>query len=170
MGIAINCLGAGIPARDPAFEVVTDDGVFGRLDDCRKLGAILLVLFVCRDVHESNDRTAYDIARVAIRANLHLIDFIGCDHLHFTLQWKERADHLSNISFEAIARELRDNVGDRSALVAITDIEDVQYRRRESLDAQFIVQEQRRNRCAFDQVGEVAVYLCQSFVARPVPH
>jgi hypothetical protein len=79
---------------------------------------------------------------------------------------RELADHGADIALEVRVTEQSDDFCDRAADVALPQRENVGDSGREALDQELVIEKNRRDFCAVEQVDQVAVQRGQQFILR----
>ena len=153
---------AEVVARTPAdvdepkrFAVADVDFLEAVLDDRPQLLAGRPGPPASCDVDERHHDSVDHIVDAAIGPNAH---HVGRAILrgHLPLDRAERPHHLPDIAVHVAVDEVTGQVADRPAAVAVANIDQVRHRRCERPDPQVLVEEQRCNVRAVEEIAHVA--------------
>jgi hypothetical protein len=122
------------------------------------------VLLALGDVDESEHHAVDDVVRRAVRTHAQQVDRAVGTALQDALDHGERAQDLLHVLLELGVGDARGDLGDRAAVVAFAQVEQVADRRGETADVQGRIEEERRDLRAFEQVLQVAVEAGEGFV------
>ncbi len=108
-------------------------------------------------VEEGQHRPGDEIVRAAVGQDADQVSARARRIADLALHRAQGAQHAPHVGLQLAVADARTDMSDRPAQVGLDQVEDIRHRRREALHPQIVVQEDRGDLGAFEQVLQVGV-------------